>query len=148
MKSKLMIILLTLSIGFYTASAQVINIPESSKKSFAEKYPKATKIEWGNNVTSYFARFNIGSVGYTAHYHLDGNWEYTERSLTKSQLPAAVLEAYTKSRSADWDDESSGYEENSHNEKVYRIEAKKGVEKKYIFFDKNGKEVKANFGIG
>jgi len=147
MKSKLMLVVLALFTGFSVLQAQVVKIPESSKKSFNEKYPKATKVEWGNNVSSYVARFNIGTVGYTAHYHLDGTWDYTERSLEKSQLPAAVLEAYSKSRIADWEYGSSAYVENSHNEKVYRIEARKGVEKKYIFFDKDGKEVKSVSGV-
>ena len=147
MKSKLMVILITLSIGFYAANAQVVTIPESSKKSFAEHYPKATKVEWGNNVTSYVARFNLGAVGYTAHYHLDGTWDYTERSLTKDQLPEEVMESYNKSRIAGWDYVSSGYVETNKHEKFYRIEAKKGLEKMYMFFDKNGKEVKANLGV-
>ena len=147
MKSKLMLLGLALFTGFSVIQAQVVTIPESSKKSFNEKYPTATKVDWSNNVTSYVARFNVGDVGYTAHYHLDGTWDYTERSLQKSQLPAPVLEAYSKSRIADWEYVSSGYVENNKNEKCYRIEARKGVERKYIFYDKNGKEVKAVFGV-
>lgn len=129
------------------AFSQVVNIPEATKKSFSEKYPEAKEVKWTNNVTNYTAGFSINENKYVAHYHLDGTWKYTEKFIEKSALPKQVMNSYQKSRIASLDYISSAFIENSHGEKAYRIEAKNGVEKIFLFFDKKGKELKSMRGL-
>lgn len=130
-----------------TGFSQVVAIPESTKKSFKGKYPKAANTIWKNNVTNYTASFSSEGSNFVAHYHLDGTWKYTEKIIDKADLPKAVIASYHKSRIAKLEYVSSAYIENSHQEKAYRIEARKGLEKIFIFYDKNGQEIKSLKGI-
>jgi hypothetical protein len=50
----------------------------------------------------------------------------------------------SKSRFSDWEKESVAYIVNSKKQNLYRIELKKGIEKKFVFFDKKGKEIKTS----
>lgn len=143
---KLLLILSCLFLIIF-AYSQVVNIPEATKKNFSEKYPKAKEVKWSNNVTNYTASFSTGDNKLVAHYHLDGTWKYTEKFIEKSALPKQVMASYQKSRIASLDYLSSALIENSHKEKAYRLEAKNGVEKIFLFFDKNGKELKSMRGL-
>jgi hypothetical protein len=127
--------------------AQVINVPNKSEKHFSEKYPKAANVNWKNNVTDYSASFDQDNLKHKAHYHMDGVWDYTETFLTEDKFPADVKSALTKSRYSEWKILSADLVENNKGEKMYRYELKKGIEKKYIFFDKDGKEIKSKSTI-
>jgi hypothetical protein len=143
MKRLLFFLLVSLGIAQIT-TAQVINVPEKSKEHFAKKYPKVTTADWKNNVTNYTASFVSKKDSYKAVYRMDGTWDYTEKTISRESLPKAVNESYNKSRFENWDYLSTAYVENNNGEKLYRIEAKKGLDKRFIFYDKSGKEVKAN----
>lgn len=82
---------------------QVINIPDKAKKSFAEKYPKASDVDWTNNVSNYTAKFKMKGKAYEAHYNMDGTWDNTETQIDKSDLPKAVNSSFEKSRFTDWE---------------------------------------------
>ncbi len=129
------------------SDAQVVNIPETSKKDFEIRYPEASSIEWTNALAKYTVRFTLDNATYKAHYYVNGSWHYTEKFIGKEELPKAVIASYEKSRIADWEFLSSAFVENKFNEKGYRIEAKKGIEKKYIYYDENGKEIRSAMGI-
>jgi hypothetical protein len=142
---KRILFILTVALAITQISiAQVINVPEKSKEHFAKKYPKATKADWKNNVTNYTASFVSKKDSYKAVYRMDGTWDYTEKSISRESLPGAVKESFNKSRFESWDYLSTAYVENNDGQKLYRIEAKKGIDKRFIFYDKSGKEVKAN----
>jgi hypothetical protein len=128
-------------------NAQVVNIPEKSRADFESRYPDATDVEWTNNVAKYTVKFTIDNETYKTHYYVNGSWHYTEKFIDKEDLPKAVLTSYEKSRIADWEYLSSAWVENKYNEKGYRIEAKRGIEKKYIYYDENGKELRSAMGI-
>ena len=130
-----------------TAHAQVVNIPDISKTSFSEKYPNATDVDWSNDVTAYKAKFTLDDKNYTAHYSIDGSWSYTENDLDLSEFPQEVQTSLKKSRFSDWKVLSSGYLENSKGQKLYRIQVKNGLEKQYVFYDSDGKEVKSNLTL-
>lgn len=132
---------------FTTADAQVVDVPKKAKDHFFKKYPDAKNADWNNNVVSYAVKFQHNNQTSRAYYHMDGNWDYTETYLEESQLPAAVKESLSKSRVADWKKESFAIVENNKGKKTYRIEVQKGIEKKSIFFNSKGKEVKSNSSI-
>ncbi len=122
--------------------AQVVNIPQKSKDHFAKKYPDAKEVDWHNNLADYQVKFRNKNGVQRAYYHMDGHWDFTELYIDKTKIPAAVNSSLTKSRFAEWSLESSALVENNKGQKLYRLEMKKGIEKKYVFYDKSGKEVK------
>ena len=124
-------------------NAQVVNIPDKAKNHFAKKYPAATEVEWTNNVINYTVHFELDSIKQAAHYSVDGEWTYTDYPIDYETVPEEVKKSVTKSRFSDWKIESSGYVENSKNEKLYRVEFKSGINKRYVFFNENGKEVRS-----
>lgn len=128
-------------------NAQVVNIPDKAKNHFAQKYPQAQAVEWTNNVVKYLAKFELDNVKKTAHYSLDGEWSFTDESKEFSTLPQDVQTSVKKSRYSDWKIESSAYVENNKSEKLYRVEFKNGINKRYVFYDETGKEVKSTLTL-
>jgi Putative beta-lactamase-inhibitor-like, PepSY-like len=124
------------------AEAQVINIPKATKEHFAKKYPDAKEVDWHNNVANYEVKFRNSKGVHRAYYHMDGTWDFTETYIEASQVPAAVNASLAKSRFSDWKLGSTSLVENNKGQKLYRLEVKKGIEKKFVFYDKNGKEIK------
>jgi hypothetical protein len=129
------------------AFSQVVNIPDKSKEHFAKKYPKVKNPNWDNSITYYMASFTMKKESYRAVYHMDGTWDFTEKKIDKSKLPNAVSASFEKSRFAGWETRSFAFVENNEGQKLYRIEVKKGIEKKYVFYDKDGKEIKTTASI-
>jgi len=127
--------------------AQVVNIPDNAKEHFSKTYAGATEVDWSNNVTYYTAKFKKGDKVCRSHYKIDGTWNFTETYMTPEQLPAAVRASLAKSRFAKWDWESAAKIHNHDNQELYRVGVKKGIEKKNVFYDENGKEVKTNIQI-
>lgn len=144
MKQKIAIIGFILGLFLMgTSQAQVVSVPNKSEKHFAKKYPGATNINWSNNVVEYTCKFNFNSREYKAFYHMDGNWNYTIMYMEESELPEAVKTSLKNSRIADWKPKSCVAVENNKGKKTFRVEREKGIEEKFIFYDKNGKEVKS-----
>lgn len=127
----------------FALQAQVINVPSKSQKDFNKRYPEAKNAVWSNNVANYTAKFDIGENNYRAFYTMNGKWDYTEQYSDISKFPEAVQTSYKNSRIADWTYESAAVVTNKKGEELYRVEAKKSIEKIYLFFDKNGKEIKS-----
>jgi hypothetical protein len=148
MKKNLIVLsLFSFLLSISTIQAQVINVPEKSKDHFFKKYPDAKNADWNNNVASYAVKFQLNNETCRAYYHMDGTWDYTEKYLEESQLPSVVKESFSKSRYADWKKHAFSWIEKNSGVKTYRIEVEKGIEKNSIYFDKNGKEVKASKAI-
>ena len=131
----------------FSVSAQVVNIPDKAKTHFASKYPSVKDAKWTNNVTNYTAEFKVKGVPAKATYNVDGSWNYTEVFIPASQVPKSVKDSFAKSQYKDWTVKSIVAEETSKGEKSFRVEAVNGVQKKYIFYDKNGVTLKENAGI-
>jgi len=142
MKFRSLIVLVVL-LSTQFLNAQVVNIPDKAKNHFAKKYAGATDVEWTNNVVNYTARFTLDSIEQSAHYSVDGVWTYTDYPIEYETVPEEVKKSVTKSRFSDWNIESSGFVENSKNEKLYRVEFKSGINKRYVFYNENGKEVRS-----
>jgi hypothetical protein len=141
------LILISMFIFFLNISstqAQVVDVPKKSKEHFFKKYPDAKNADWNNNVVNYAVKFTLNNETCRAYYHMDGSWDYTEKYLEESQLPGVVKESFSKSRYADWKKKSFSWIDNNNGQKAYRVEVEKGIEVKSIYFDKNGKEVKAS----
>lgn len=128
-------------------SAQVVNIPDKAKNDFAKKYINATDVKWENKGSYYLCHFKDIGVASTAHYHMDGTWDFTEKELKEADMPAAVKDSFSKSAYRDWQVKYTAYVENTKGERLFRYELRKGAEKKFVFFDKDGKLIKTNASI-
>lgn len=129
------------------AEAQVVDVPKKAKDHFFKKYPEAKNADWNNNVVSYAVKFQLNDHTNRAYYHMDGRWDYTETYVEESELPAAVKESLSKSRFSDWKKEAFALVENNKGKKSYRIEVQKGIEKKSVFYNSKGKEVKSSVSL-
>lgn len=148
MKKTLLILSLFIFLAEIKSSqAQVINVPKKSKEHFFKKYPDAKNADWNNNVANYEVKFQISDTTARAYYNINGNWNFTEYYMEESQIPETVKDSFKKSRFADLTKEAFAYVENSKGKKAYRIDLRTGVEKRAIFFDKDGKEVKSSWKL-
>ena len=145
MRDLFLILIMVVSVNM--VSAQVVNIPDKSKNHFASKYPGVKDAKWTNNVTNYTAEFKVKGVPAKATYNVDGSWNYTEVFIPDSKVPKSVKESFAKSKYKDWTIKSIVAEETSKGENSFRVEAVNGIQKKYIFYDKNGVTLKENTGI-
>lgn len=143
MKFRMLSVIAFLLMG-QLSNAQVVNIPDKAKTHFSKKYPSAAEVEWKNNVVNYTAKFELDGIDKTAHYSLDGVWTFTDQDKELESFPEDVQTSVKKSRYSDWKIESSALVENSKNEKLYRVEFKNGISKRYVFYDESGKEVRSS----
>ncbi|ULQ56549.1 PepSY-like domain-containing protein [Flavihumibacter rivuli] len=127
--------------------SQVVKVPDNARKDFANRYKSAKSIDWSNKVTNYQCNFMEGSIACTAFYNLDGYWSYTEKKITDEMIPQKTADSFSKSKYRDWESKSKVFIENNNGQKMYRFEVKKGIEKKYIFIDEDGKTIKETSSI-
>jgi hypothetical protein len=132
---------------FNTSNAQVVNIPDKAKKHFSEHYKDVNNIDWSNNVTNYQCKFVDNGVSFTAHYNVDGAWAYTEKWIDEKEIPSLTKDTFSKSKYRNWEKKGIAYVENNDGKKYYRFEVKKGLEKRYVFIDKDGKVIKETLSI-
>jgi hypothetical protein len=146
-KSLLVLTFFIFLAGITSLDAQVINVPKKSKEHFFKKYPDAKNADWNNNVANYAVKFQLSDTTARAYYHINGNWNFTEYYLEESQIPAIIKDSFKKSRFADLTIDSYAWVENRKGKKAYRIDLRTGVEKRSIFYDKDGKEVKSSWRL-
>jgi hypothetical protein len=141
MKFKLTLLLILLISGF--AQAQIRKIPAAVTEAFKARYPHAEKVAWKDEITSFEAQFTLNGFAMTADFNSKGEWQNSEKKIKFTDLPAAVNDGFKKSRYADWET-TNIVEINKNSESLqYRIEVKKSaVQKKYLFFDTNGRLIR------
>ena len=147
MKSKIVIYTIALVLISAAVQAQVINIPEETKSDFAKRYPDAKSTKWTNKVSNYQCEFVQDGILCKAVYTIEGDWKYTEKLIERASVPADVTESLSKSKYRDWSVKSLVWIENVEKQQLYRYEVRKGVQKKYIFFDAKGVLIKENTSI-
>jgi hypothetical protein len=141
MKLKSILLLILLIAG--TVQAQIRKIPASVTDAFKVRYPHAEKVAWKDEITSFEAQFTLNGFAMTADFNNKGEWQNSEKKMKFTDLPAAVNDGFKKSKYADWEI-TSVVEIDKNNESLqYRIEVKKStVQKKYLFFDTNGRLIR------
>jgi hypothetical protein len=133
-----LLIVFLLGLGIVLTKAQVVNTPDKSKTHFYQKYPGAQDVDWDNNITNYTATFKVNNNTYKAHYHIDVTWDYTVMYMTEADLPQAMKDTVDRSCVADWKPKSVTHVEKNRGEHCYRVEREKGLEERFILFDKDG----------
>jgi hypothetical protein len=131
----LLIILITT-----TVQAQFRKIPAVVTEAFKARYPHAEKVAWKDEMTSFEAQFTLNGFVMTADFNSKGEWQNSEKKIQFSDLPSAVNDGFKKSKYADWKIASIVEIDKNSEALQYRIEVKKSaVQKKYLFFNTNGR---------
>ena len=126
--------------------AQVINVPKKSQEWFENEHPAASKVKWTNNVANYTVKYKEGGVDYSTRFSIDGDWNYTEKSVSKEAVPDSVQTTFNNSKYRDWTLKSLKFIEDKDN-KSYRYEVKKGIENMYVFILPDGKVLKESMTL-
>jgi hypothetical protein len=143
MKSFRFLMITALSLLAFSSFAQVTKVPPSAKDNFAKQYPKAEDVEWTNDVVNVNVRFTLDGETMNAEYNNKGIWKSTLQDASFENLPAAVQDGFSKSKYADREVNDTKIVHYPGNVTQYRIRAEKNdVEKKYLFFNENGKLVR------
>ena len=137
----LMILMVLISTMAFTAKGQKKEVPAKVKTAFTQKFPNATKVEWGReNATEWEAEFKMNAKDYSANYDNNGNWMETEYQVSENELPAAVKSslsnkyASSKILVAEISETKDG--------KVYEVLLKINGEKSEVVLSANGKVLK------
>ena len=136
-----MILMVLISIMAFTACGQKKNVPAKVKTAFSQKFPNATKVEWGReNAKEWEAEFKMDGKNYSANYDNNGNWMETEYRVSENELPSAVKStlsskyASSKILVAEISETKDG--------KVYEVLLKTNGEKSEVVLTTDGKVLK------
>jgi hypothetical protein len=145
---KVFIVLTVLVLGFSTF-AQIRKTPAAVTGAFEKQYPNASKVQYEDNLINVQVHFVGDSGKMTAKYNGDGEWKETEREYNYESLPADVKTGFDKSKYAvDWKVKETAIIYLPGNEIRYRVKVEKNdVQKKYLFFDKNGRLIRDSLTI-
>ncbi len=132
--------LITLIFFFNEGFAQVTKVPQIAKDNFAKQYPKAENTEWTNAIISVNVQFELNGKSMNAEYNNKGIWKSTLQDESYDKLPADVQDGFKKSKYSDREVTDTKMIYYPGDVIQYRIKAEKNdVEKKYLFFDENGR---------
>lgn len=135
------ILVLSFLLTGLSSFAQIRKIPPVVTNAFAKQYPGAYDVAYKDNLLNVQVSFVLDSSKMTAKYNSDGEWKETDKAFTYDDLPAEVKDGFQKSKySSDWKATETVLVYLPHNEIHYRLKVEKNdIQKKYLFFDKNGK---------
>ena len=136
------------AVAFNSSTAQLRKVPAAVTEAFKEKYPDTKNVEWKDKLSVFQASYDVNDVRYTSKFNSKGEWLQTEKEMDEAALPAEVKEGFGKSKFTDWELKTVTRIENKDNQLQYRLLVKKsGVEKKYLYFNGEGKLVKDTITI-
>ncbi len=125
------------------AFAQIRKIPADVTNAFTAKFPGATNVSWADKVTGFEATFDFNSHKQQATFSSKGTWKKTEVTISEEETPSAVKDGLQKSKYNDWEDRTYVLLTESGGKEFYRIYVKKNdLQKKYLYFNKDGQLVK------
>lgn len=126
-----------------SGTAQITKVPQAAKDNFAKQYPDAEKEKWYNDIISATVLFEINGESMNAEYSNNGIWKNTEKTIIYDKLPGAVVDGFKKSKYAERTVSETKIIYYPGDVMQYRMKAEKNeVEKKYLFFDVNGRLVR------
>ena len=145
---KAVLVVIVLVFGF-SSFAQIRKTPAAVTQAFEKQYPNASKVQYEDNLINVQVYFVSDSGKMIAKYNGDGAWKETEREFNYDNLPADVKIGFDKSKYAtDWKVKETAIIYLPNNEMRYRVKVEKNdLQKKYLFFDKNGRLIKDSLTI-
>ena len=134
----LSIISILFSVGL---CAQIRKIPSAVTNAFEQKYPLARDVEFKDVLASIHIHFLIDSEKLVAKFSNKGEWKETEKEWSYDKLSTEVQEGLQKSKYAEeWKVKETTIIYLPGGPEQYRLKVEKNdVQKKYLYFDKNGR---------
>lgn len=136
------VFILSLALIFAVSSfAQIRKTPAAVSTAFEKQYPKATKVQYEDNLVNVQVHFLLDSNKMIAKYNGDGEWKETEKEFNYDSLSADVKNGFEKSKySIEWKVKETSVIYLPSGETQYRVKVQKNdLQKKYLFFDKTGR---------
>ena len=134
--------------GMVTVFSQIREIPRAVETTFSNQYKGATNIEYQDQLVRVDVHFELDGERLTASYTNKGIWKETQKEWSADRLPSAVRDGFTKSKYADRDIEETIVLYLPGGGEQYRLKARKnGVEKKYLFFNAEGRLLRESLTI-
>jgi len=130
------------------SNAQVTSIPEQAKENFFKQYPDAKNVQWENDVVNVNVRFEQDSNKMNAEYSNKGIWKRTLKEWSYDKLTADVKDGFIKSKYAGKQvlDVKMLYLPGYVIQ--YRLKvAKNDVERKFLFFNTEGRMIRTTVAI-
>jgi hypothetical protein len=148
MKSKFLIALVGLQSLALSVFAQIRETPKAVEETFTNQYKGATNIDYKDQLVRVDVSFELEGEKMLASYTNKGVWKETQKEYTYDKLPDAIKDGFTKSRYADREIEETTVIYLPGGGEQYRLKAKKnGVEKKYLYFNKDGRLLRTSVTI-
>ncbi|MGC4037207.1 MAG: PepSY-like domain-containing protein [Chitinophagaceae bacterium] len=140
MNRKLLLTGLVLIVLTVTSFAQVREIPQAVRETFANQYPKAESTDFKDWIAKVDVRFVLDGENMVATYGNKGDWKGTEKDWRFDELEEDVKDGFQKSKYAEWDITETKVLYLPGGSEQYRVRVKKNdVQKKYLFFNTKGR---------
>jgi hypothetical protein len=143
------VLVITVLVFGFSSFAQIRKTPAAVTQAFEKQYPNASGVQYEDNLINVQVHFASDSGKMIAKYNGDGTWKETEREFNYDNLPADVKTGFDKSKYAtDWKVRETAIIYLPNNDMRYRVKVEKNdLQKKYLFFDKNGRLIKDSLTI-
>ena len=123
-----------------TSVAQLREIPQAVRETFANQYPKAENTDFKDFLAKVDVNFELDGQKLVATYTNKGDWRGTEKDYRFDELEEPVKDGFEKSKYAEWDITETKVLYLPGGSEQYRILVKKNdVQKKYLYFNTKGR---------
>lgn len=131
-----------------TSYSQFKKVPVAVRESFSLQYPDAEVIAWDGALFNSSIRFMLDNKHMNSKYSNKGVWKYTEEKTSFEAIPSAVKAAFHASKFKELAIQEVDIMYYPDASRQYRIKAgNNAVEKKYLYYDEEGKLVKQGITI-
>lgn len=145
---KIISILFVLFLFTSVSFAQIREVPESVKETFATQYPDADSVEYTDNLVNVQVRFTMNGEKMKASYTNKGRWRETEKDWSFEQLSEEVKDGFSKSKYAEWEVSETKIIYRPGGVERFRVKVgKNDLQKKYLFFNKSGRLMEESITI-
>jgi hypothetical protein len=135
-----MILLFTVAMQAQDSSSN--EVPESFTIGLLKAYPTASDIEWKKRGTDYKVKFDVGRMEHEIWFNRDGNMVKIEKNITRSEIPANLMEIIKRDYPTYKIDSVESVEKDGETTFVVELE-KSWNESLKITFNTNGQILKA-----
>ena len=134
----------------FSASAQIREIPKEIRETFFNQYPKAENTEIKDQLLQVKIYFTMEGDKYIATYNNKGDWKESEKESSFEKLPETIKDGFNKSKFAgkEWKVTESKVIFLPDGDEQCRIKVEKNdLQKKYLFFNKDGRLLRESITI-
>ncbi|TSA32250.1 MAG: hypothetical protein D4R64_16490 [Porphyromonadaceae bacterium] len=141
------LIIISMVLAAFSISAYgQVKVPDVAKAAFSKKFPNAQSVKWSEEkegkaeVAVYEAEFKLNGKVSSANFNSKGEWQETELTVVKADLPAVVLKTVESQFAGYKLGEMASVETPAG--KSFEILMSKGKDKIEVIIDPQGKVIK------